>query len=200
MSGEFSAKHQKKIVEDIFKTHPYTRMPKFISRMTEISSFSKFVFAYLLGCIRPGGGGKCYPKIRTISIEIGVSCRTVKRSIAELRDVGLIKSERFGVFGRNLYVLQNIPEWIISKYSGAKIHDISEANLAHLLGPNRPRSKEKKKNISTLNRVDREKPSETFVQKRLKEVKIKNTPLDFGGKKVRGADGTYHTEYVPENR
>lgn len=50
-----------------------------------------------------GKDGVCFPKIRTLAVEIGVKRRAIDSYLKELRDLGLIQTERRGLSMSNKY-------------------------------------------------------------------------------------------------
>ena len=91
-------------------------LPRFIMRMTEIGPSEKLAFQFILGRIRAFGGGRAFPSVDTIAANTALSEHTVRRSIAELKKVGLISFERRGYGLTHEYQLEAVPDWILEKY------------------------------------------------------------------------------------
>lgn len=74
----------------------------------ELSHRAKAVLFYLKD--HADGEGKCWPGIRTIAAELGLSRSTVKRALGELVDTGLVeKSSQWrknGSLSSNLYQIK----------------------------------------------------------------------------------------------
>lgn len=74
-------------------TELYVRVPRSLWRATNISAMAKDLLA-LLDDYRNTRTGRCDPKITTLAKDLGTSLRTLKRSLAELARLGLIKIVR----------------------------------------------------------------------------------------------------------
>lgn len=72
---------------------------------SDLSHRAKAVLFYLKDHV--DSEGKCWPGIRTIAGELGLSRSTVKRALGELVEVGVVEKERRwrenGSFTSNLY-------------------------------------------------------------------------------------------------
>jgi len=74
---------------------------------TELPSRARAVYMYLRD--RADSEGKCWPGIKTIAGELGLSTRTVQRALDDLEDAGLIvkkqRRRKNGSLTSNLYRL-----------------------------------------------------------------------------------------------
>lgn len=72
-----------------------------------LSHRAKVVYMYLRD--RANASGQCYPSVRTIGKELGISRSTVKRALKDLVEAGrLVKDPRYrenGSSSSNLYTL-----------------------------------------------------------------------------------------------
>lgn len=75
---------------------------------TDLSHRARSVYMYLKD--RADGEGKCWPAIKTIAAELGLSRSTVKRALGDLCNAGLLtKDPRWrenGSLSSNLYRIQ----------------------------------------------------------------------------------------------
>jgi hypothetical protein len=76
-------------------------VPNWLARRIDISSGAKLCYGRLAQF--SGRGGKCHPSERTLANELGVSERTCRRFLAELKDRQLIRVHRIGLGRANRY-------------------------------------------------------------------------------------------------
>lgn len=77
----------------------------------ELTHRAKAVYMYL--CDRSDAEGKCWPGIKTIAADLGLSRSTVKRALTDLERLGYLKRQarhrENGSWTSNLYMISRPP-------------------------------------------------------------------------------------------
>ena len=76
-------------------------IPNWLMRRTEVTTSAKLVYARLVQYCSEEG--VAWPKIESLSEEVGLSVRQCGRVLAELKEIGLIESEQRGLGQSNCY-------------------------------------------------------------------------------------------------
>ncbi len=76
-------------------------IPNWLLERTEVSPGAKLCYARL--CQYAGKKGECFPKQRTLGIELGVEPRQIRRYLDELEALRLIKAFKVEYQGQNIY-------------------------------------------------------------------------------------------------
>jgi hypothetical protein len=85
-----------KVFNGVFIPEAIIKLP-----IDKLSHGAKICYGRLLRFA--GEDGKCYPKIETLAVEIGVGEESAKLYLRELKDFGLIEAERQGLGLSNVY-------------------------------------------------------------------------------------------------
>lgn len=75
---------------ELILDYQYYVIPKAVMEDEALNPSDKEVYGYLLSCIQPKGGGRCFPSIRTIGEALKLSYKTVVTSRKRLRKAGWI--------------------------------------------------------------------------------------------------------------
>jgi len=81
----------------------FAPIPNHILRNCDLSHGAKLCCARLIQYA--GRTGKCYPKLSTLSDELGMSVRAVQRFVSELEFHALLETKRRGRGQSNVYLL-----------------------------------------------------------------------------------------------
>jgi len=84
-------------------TSTFAPIPNHILRNRNLSHGAKLCCARLIQYA--GKTGKCYPKLATLAVELGMSVRAVQRFISELEFHVLLETRRRGRGQSNMYLL-----------------------------------------------------------------------------------------------
>lgn len=66
----------------------FAKLPNWIARTGYLDPFEYLIYAYLLG--RAGLDGKCYPSLRRVANETGISLTKVRRTLDRLEERGIV--------------------------------------------------------------------------------------------------------------
>jgi hypothetical protein len=109
------ATHKKNVaMKAQFFEHGWAMLPRFILRMREISPNAKLVLMYMIDKV--WNSGRIFPGHGTVAANLGISLRSVARSLEELHTVGLLDWKQRGLGFTNEYTLNPIPPWVLEKY------------------------------------------------------------------------------------
>jgi len=108
----------------------FARLPNWLLRRPEVSAGAKLAYARLVQYC--GRNGAAWPSLTTLAREVGASRRQTIRHVNELRDLGLIASERTGTRASNTYQLRAHP-WATGDTYGTS--DKSHTSLVSGMAP-----------------------------------------------------------------
>jgi hypothetical protein len=132
----------------------FARIPLDVMAMTDISANAKLLYARLL--LYMGEQGMAWPAQATLASDLGISVRSVKRSVAELAIAGMIEKEQSSIYATNRYRLAGMPDFgeALGANSGTPPGTKSGPHMGTKSGPHK-RIIEKKKEKRSAQRGTR---------------------------------------------
>lgn len=94
--------------------HGFAQMPRPVLRYPKLSLNAKAVYCLLLSYAWQDNF--CFPGQEKMSEDLGISGRSVRNYLAELKKHGLIDWKKRGYSKTNDYYIQNVPDKIIRAY------------------------------------------------------------------------------------
>lgn len=154
-------------------------IPANLLNNSEITLSEKFVYAYISSFKK-----YCCESNERISEKLGISQKTISRSISNLQKLGyiFIDCEKSNNFGRKLYAVYENPQKL--EYLSKRNVIFEHGQNVHVENPPKhgQNVQEPRQNVHATYRVNMDKMSnKEYRIKRIKETRVENSPAGLAG-------------------